>query len=215
MKKKLRDQLCNKYPVLYQAIYYPYVIVNIVLPNEGFYCGDGWYTLLDTFSSLVFERDPAAVIHEINKDDGDALRVRMLTYNVDEDHDYIYGLESMMAKISKISCEKCGKYVLPCTEYNPSGINKNKQYSNKIQLPLKLKNTGEMWYEMSRIFYETVSKCTEIYELPSVNFERIENNNGKLEIEISGGTEPFEAQLYFLLTYANKVDPDTGELVKL
>jgi hypothetical protein len=210
MRKELRDRLWEKYPVLYSEIYNPKMILNCEIPNEGFYCGDGWYTLLDTLSELIFERDPAAVISQVTKDSGGKLQVCMSIYNVDEDHDYIYSLCGTANSISKIICEKCSKYAPTCIEH-PERQNKNVRQLNKIELPRKFKETGKIWHEMSRIFYESVFHCIKACDLPTVNFDRIESKKGKLEIEISGGTEPFEAGLYLLLTYANKIDPNTGE----
>ena len=207
MRKELRDRLCEKYPLLYSEIYNLNIKLN---------CEDGWYALLDTLSELIFERDPLAVISEVTKDNGGGLQVYMSMYDVDEDHDYIYGLTAMANRVSEIICEKCSKYVPTCTEHHPDDKqNINVQVLDKIEVPLKFENTGKIWHEMSRIFYESVLNCTKEYNLPRVNFERIENKKGKLEIEITGCTEPFEAQLYMMLTYANKIDPNTGEIVKI
>lgn len=209
MRQELKNRLYEKYPMLYREIY------KSTMVNDGFGSGDGWYTLLNTLSAFIVERDPEAVFSDITKDYCGRLQAYMYIYNVDEDHDYICAVIGMASRLSNIICEKCGKYELACKEHYPDRQNENVEWPNKIELPLKFKNLGKMWHEMSRIVYESVSKCTKAYKLPCVNFERIEIKTGKLVIKISGGTKPFEAGLNFLLTYANMVDPDTGEILTL
>ncbi|MGZ3767140.1 MAG: hypothetical protein ACXVA2_20925 [Mucilaginibacter sp.] len=217
MRQELRDRLCDKYPVLYKDIYRNKIILGDKYPNEGFYCGDGWYILLDTLSALIFERDPTAVISEINKDSYGNFQVYVGKCDFAKNHDYIYALIGMANHLSKIICEKCGNYVRTCREHHPNDEQmKNIQWRDKsIELPFKFKNTGKICNEMSRIFFESALNFTNAFDALNDDADDIESKNGKPEFEMLVIQELLEAQLYLLLTFANKINPTTDEIIKM
>jgi hypothetical protein len=214
MRQELRDRLWEKYPVLYKDLYKNKILLGYEYPNDGIYCGDGWYILLDTLSALIFERDQTAVLSEVKKDSFGNLQVYMGRYDFDKNHDYIYALIGMANHLSKIICEKCGNYVRTCSEHHPNHEQKENIQCRDRNIELSFKKNGKICQEMLRIFFESVSNFSNAFDALNDDAEDIEGKKGKPKIEMPVTQELLDAQLYLLLTFANKINSTTDEIIK-
>jgi len=206
MKQELLDRLHDKYPVLYSIIYAPRSVKQTYkISGKDFYCGDGWYGLLEVFSTLIVEREPNAVISEITRDEIGKLRVNMLTplQKMDENYDFIFRLTEIASRMSEVVCEECGKYIQTCTEHQPN---------EKYKALLKNRNTQKLSDEMSRILYTLIIESYETNELTGGSQYLAVTADGTVKMELTGGDiSPFVPGFSFFITYVNNIDIGTGE----
>lgn len=98
MKQELVDKLKNKFPELYSGL-------------DSFWCGDGWYTLIDKLSETIQHYNnnlPTDLKKQITvtyvKE-----KFAELVYNTNHYTPFIRGAIAMAENMSKFICESCGQ----------------------------------------------------------------------------------------------------------
>ena len=221
MKKELEALLIKKYPTLYQPRKYP--LERIATPFR-FKCGDGWYALIDTLSELLVERFPGAISEGVLRDDEGTFLLLLSRYDI-ESYEYIYNQVDMATMLSEIICEKCakkgtiqyfgGELTPICDEHTIQHKDTNSSGDGfDYTAPLfNIEGMGTMWYAMITLLFRKINKRSNYLKDPMVTFKRIDKKGGQLHIEFTGGDEVTHGQVELLVTYANKIDEETGEVL--
>jgi hypothetical protein len=210
MNDELDAALCRKYPDLFR---YRYVISEDSLMNEGFLCGDGWFTLLDVISDLLTKHNPDVFAIDIREKLGN-----LIFYNSDTS-DYSAGVEMAADRVSKYVCWICGSpgvlnidgngcRATLCEVHEPEDLltdNSDIDVSGVAHLKL-----GKAWSRMAAILQEFADWLTEQNGMPAATFFISISKDGRLHIEFAGGNERTEGMVDLIVGYANRIDQDSG-----
>lgn len=210
MNAELDEALCSKYPALFR---YRNVISEDSLMNEGFACGDGWFTLIDVISDLLTKHKPDVFAIHIMEKLGN-----FIFYNSDTS-DYSTGVEMAADRVSKYVCQICGapgvlnfdansRRAVLCEEHEPEDLladNFDIDVSGVAHL-----NLGKAWLRLAAILLEFADWLTEQNGMPAATFFITISKDGQLHIEFVGGNERTEGMVDLIVGYANQIDQDSG-----
>lgn len=208
----LQKLLFKKYPTLFQN---PSADDSSLIIE----CNDGWFGLIDTLSELILKRSPTTVFEYVQASYG-SLSIGITGYCNQNDYDYVFGVTSMAYWLSQIICEKCACKGIMFNSYgitarcemHDNWISHQREYDETSDLPFQICVSGTMWRHMMLEFYDLTQLHIKNNGMPYVDMKRVEKINGKLEMEFLGGDEVTHGMAALLLTYANKIDEETGEI---
>ena len=212
MKTKLKKILQEKYPTLYGG---RTIDIDTLPIKSGLSVGDGWFYLIDVLSELIVENHSAAVAAQIKEKFG-TLRFYLRKYP--KQLGYVFGLTNIAQSLSEIICEECGKHgamycddwvCVRCEEHKISDQYK-KQTVNINGLPFDTDVIGVMRSEMISLLFRQIKMHVDHNSMPTVNFKKIENTDGKLSIEYSGGNDVTRGMVDLLVKYANNENSQSG-----
>lgn len=210
MKAELDEALCRKYPTLFR---YRHEISELSLMNEGFACGDGWFTLIDVISDLLTKHNPEVFAIHIKE------KLGSLIFCNSETGDYSVGVERVADRVSKYVCEICGApgvlnsnkdswRATLCEEHEPEDLltdNSDIDVSGVAHLKL-----GKAWSRMVAILHEFADWLIEQNGMPTTTFFIGISKDGQLYIEFVGGNEMTKGMVDLIVGYANRIDQESG-----
>jgi len=218
MKIESQVLLIDKYPTLYTDDCQD---AEETVKQRGFYCGEGWFTMIDTLSELIVERSPTCIA-TLATEAGGTLEFDIINFK-EEDCDYLFGLINFAHCLSRQICCVCGKQgwmfnsssmIALCADHCHDTY-KSIVPEACIPIPTIIQSTGTMWHQMIiNLLQETLFHQRE-NEMPVVDFEPPFKNNGQLQISYRGGNEVTDGMTDLLVAYAKKVDEETGEIINI
>ncbi len=212
MQKKLNLLLINKYPTLFQT-----QLKDSPIPVfAGCSCGDGWFTLIDILSELIVARSQEAVATHVKINRLGYLIFRTAGYDDRKDYNYIFGLINMAYSLSELLCEECGENGYQCINSTAKCEQHGGVYLHFEKLPkppFAITGIGTMWSNMLINLYHQIDMHVKTNGMPKVTYHCVEKRDGKLVIDYGGGDDTTHAMVALLLSYAAKVDEETGKIL--
>jgi len=217
MKKESQILLIDKYPTLYTDDCQD---AEETVKQRGFYCGEGWVTLIDTLSELIVERSPTCIATLATESYG-SLEFDIINFK-EEDCNYLFGLINFAYCLSRQICCMCGKQGWMLNSSSMTALCADHCEDTYkcivpacIPIPVIIKSTGMMWHQMIiNLFQETLFHQRE-NEVPVVDFDQPFKKNGQLQISYRGGNEVTDGMTELLVAYAKKVDEETGQIINI
>jgi len=214
MNDEFKNLLFKNFPSLYKE----QTDQKLFQPIE-FECQNGWFSLIETVSETVVNKSSIVKVTKVYKNQG---RLKFdITCCPSRDRDFISGVIKMAQVLSGISCEICS---LQGEMFNENAITsrcvihggtrlillKRKRY---IELPFNTKGIGKMWREMLVKLFLQLQAMKIDKEIPEPVITGIEIKEGKLNVEYMGGNEMTNGMVTLFLSYAEKIDAETGEII--
>ena len=206
MRKELSDKLRQKYPKLY-------LDQNRAPPRWcAFACGSGWYTLLDAVSELLTKHSDQVSADQVKEKFG---TLRFYHSPVDR---YTSGVEVAAGQLSSIICDECGALARTKSDKGwlfTRCVQHSKKHSRDISKTPDLSlvthlELGKAWSEMMKILLELCEWFTNKNNMPAVALD-IRKYDDKLLINAFGGDEFTRGMIDLFITYANRIDENTGQ----
>lgn len=210
MNDELDAKLCHKYPGLFR---YRTMRSDKSLINEGFLCGDGWYTLIDVISELLTKHNADTYAVQIKE------KLGSLSFYNSDTSGYASGVEMTANTVSKYICEICGEpgilnsnahgwRATLCDEHEPENLltdNPDLDISEVADLKL-----GAAWSRLAVILKKSADWHTEKNGMPATTFFICISKDGQLHIEFVGGNEMTKGMVDLIAGYANRIYQDSG-----
>lgn len=214
MNDELKNVLFTNYPSLYEKKEHQRLFQTLEFQSQA-----GWFCLIETVSEIMVKRSLMIKVIRVYKQQG---RLKFDVSNCPlKDRDFIAGVIKMAHVVSGICCEQCSlqgemfnenAIASRCVEHGGTRLRflKRKKY---IELPFNTKEVGRMWREMIVKLFLQFQALSSDQELPETVLTGIEIKGGKLNVEYSGGNDMTDGMLTLFLSYAEKIDADTGEII--
>jgi len=182
-------------------------------------CQDGWFSLIETVSKVMVNHSAIVKVTKVYKKQG------RFKFDVSgcqtKDRDFIVGVIKMAYILSGISCEICAlqgemfnenTIASRCATHGGTRLRflKRKRY---IELPFKTDRVGKMWREMLVKLYLQFQAMKIDKESLEIALTGTEIKEGKLNVEYIGGNEMTNGMVTLFLSYAEKIDGETGAII--
>jgi len=182
-------------------------------------CQEGWFSLIETVSEVMVNQSSIVKVTKVYKKQG------RLKFNIaccpSRNRDFISGVIKMAQILSGISCEICSlqgemfneKAITPrCATHGGTRLRllKRKRY---IDLPFNTEGIGKMWREMLVKLFLQLQSMKIDKENPETILTGIEVTEGKLNVEYIDGNEMTYGMVTLFLSYAEKIDAESGEII--
>jgi len=212
MNDEFKNLLFNNFPSLYEE-----QIDQKLFQLIDIECQDGWFSLIETVSEVMVNQSSIIKVTKVYKKQG------RLKFDIaccpSRDRSFISGVIKMAQVLSGISCEICSlqgemfnenAIASRCVTHGGTRLRllKRKRY---IELPFNTKGIGKMWHEMLVKLFLQFQTMKLDKERSEAVITGIEIKDGKLNVEYIGGNEMTNGMVTLFLSYAEKIDGETGE----
>jgi hypothetical protein len=207
MTEDLEEKLYRDYPSLYRNR-------QQTLMFDGFACGDGWFTLIDTVSFLLSKHDQTIRVEQVKE------KLGKLDFYIQNGDKYSAGTTMLAYMISQVTCEICGA---PGARYEPKGwlttrcpCHKPGHEIREIDVDCSSVDDLELgfgWALLVKILLDSAKWHTEHNAMPAATIN-VKKVDGQLLVEFVGGNEMTRGMIDFINHYAQRIDEHSGQPVE-
>lgn len=214
MDKPLDQHLYETYPELYRD---RFGSPTQTLMCWGFECGNGWFPLLDSISTLLTNQCRDQSIASAN-----VIQVKekfgSLRFYFNGGDAFCEGVVDMAESMSEQLCEICGApgeinrlngwLACYCPKHLPSG----NQLATHHQNPELLYGLGGGWSRLVGALEKLINWDVEKNDMPPVQLSLLQTCD-QLKLTFSGGDLKTHGMVALVNHYSRLIDPNSGELL--